>query len=251
MPAPACHEHPRVPRDGHGRRGRGRNSRRPAGDRGLFRERELVFSRFIAESELNRVNESAGRLVPVSLLFAETLRVALSAAAETGGMVVPTAGAALEAAGYTRDFSLARSRRRTAGRPRDDRRRLRWSLMGRLVSGSPGSEAGPERRREVAGGGRRPRAALRGRIRLGRGRPRRPRRADRCAPRRRRGLASPGRARHERKRQAAVAPRRAAAASPDRPTHRPPRRITLEPGDGVRRDVPGRRHRGEGGVSPR
>jgi thiamine biosynthesis lipoprotein len=72
----------------------------------LYRERDLVFSRFIPGSELNRVNESTGRLVPVSHLFADTLRVALSAAAETSGMVVPTAGAALEAAGYTRDFSL-------------------------------------------------------------------------------------------------------------------------------------------------
>ena len=52
------------------------------------------------------MNASAGRLVPVSAVFAETLRVALSAAAETDGLVVPSVGAALEAAGYTRDFSL-------------------------------------------------------------------------------------------------------------------------------------------------
>jgi FAD:protein FMN transferase len=72
----------------------------------LFRDRERVFSRFLPDSELNRVNESAGRLVLVSPVFAETLRMALEAAAETGGTVVPTAGAALEAAGYTGDFSL-------------------------------------------------------------------------------------------------------------------------------------------------
>ena len=46
----------------------------------LFHERELIFSRFIADSELNRVNAGAGRFVLVSPLFAETLRIALRAA---------------------------------------------------------------------------------------------------------------------------------------------------------------------------
>jgi FAD:protein FMN transferase len=70
---------------------------------GLFAERERVFSRFIAGSELERVNASAGRLTVVSPLFAETLRVALDAAVETEGLVVPTVGTAIESAGYTRD----------------------------------------------------------------------------------------------------------------------------------------------------
>ena len=69
----------------------------------LFHERELIFSRFIADSELNRVNAGAGRFVLVSPLFAETLRIALRAAEETHGLVEPTLGAALVAAGYTRD----------------------------------------------------------------------------------------------------------------------------------------------------
>jgi FAD:protein FMN transferase len=69
----------------------------------LFNERELTFSRFITGSELNRVNASAGQLVLVSPLFAETLRVALQVAEETHGLVEPTLGAALVAAGYTRD----------------------------------------------------------------------------------------------------------------------------------------------------
>jgi thiamine biosynthesis lipoprotein len=72
----------------------------------LFAERELVFSRFVPQSELNRVNASAGRLTVVSPLFAETLRVALDAADDTEGLVRPTLGGALEAAGYTRDSSL-------------------------------------------------------------------------------------------------------------------------------------------------
>jgi thiamine biosynthesis lipoprotein len=72
----------------------------------LFSERELVFSRFIPKSELNRVNASAGRPVLVSPLFAETLRIALHASEETEGMLQPTVGAALESAGYTRDSSF-------------------------------------------------------------------------------------------------------------------------------------------------
>lgn len=72
----------------------------------LFHARELVFSRFIPDSELNRVNASAGRLALVSPLFAETLRIALQAAEETGGLVEPTLGAALVAAGYTRDLAM-------------------------------------------------------------------------------------------------------------------------------------------------
>ena len=72
----------------------------------LFAEREVVFSRFVPQSELNRVNASAGRLTVVSPLFAETLRIALDAADETEGSVRPTLGGALEAAGYTRDSSM-------------------------------------------------------------------------------------------------------------------------------------------------
>lgn len=83
----------------------GTSARRAAVER-LFAERELVFSRFVTQSELNRVNASAGRVIMVSPLFAQTLRIALDAADETEGLVVPTLGGALEAAGYTRDSSL-------------------------------------------------------------------------------------------------------------------------------------------------
>ena len=72
----------------------------------LFAEREGVFSRFVPRSELNRVNASAGRVIMVSPFFAQTLRIALDAAEETEGLVCPTIGAALEAAGYTRDSSV-------------------------------------------------------------------------------------------------------------------------------------------------
>jgi thiamine biosynthesis lipoprotein len=70
----------------------------------LFEERDAVFSRFRPGSELNRVNAASGRVVRVSRLFREALGAALDAAAASGGLVDPTLGAALEAAGYTRDF---------------------------------------------------------------------------------------------------------------------------------------------------
>jgi thiamine biosynthesis lipoprotein len=71
----------------------------------LFAERERRFSRFVADSELNHVNRAAGRPTRVSREFAEMLELALAAAAQTGGLVDPTLGGAIEAAGYERDFA--------------------------------------------------------------------------------------------------------------------------------------------------
>jgi thiamine biosynthesis lipoprotein len=103
----------------------------------LFLERERVFSRFRPDSELNQVNNSAGRLVSVSRLFAHTLRVALHVAGETHGIVDPTLGSALEAAGYTRDFKLLAPDPNPARAP--DRGAWRSVLLqGRLVE-FPGS----------------------------------------------------------------------------------------------------------------
>ena len=72
----------------------------------LFSAREATFSRFRADSELNRVNGTAGRPTRVSTVFARVLRLALDAQRETGGIVDPRFGAHLEAAGYDRDFAL-------------------------------------------------------------------------------------------------------------------------------------------------
>ena len=72
----------------------------------LFRSRDQMFSRFIPDSELNRVNGLAGAPVRVSDEFAEMLRVALDAARDSCSLVVPTLGAELEAAGYDTDFEL-------------------------------------------------------------------------------------------------------------------------------------------------
>jgi FAD:protein FMN transferase len=98
----------------------------------LFVERDQAFSRFRADSELSHVNRSPG-LVSVSPLFAETLAIALNVARETNGLVDPTLGAAVEAAGYDRDFaSLAPASEPAAeGRPGTWRTVL---LIGRRVA---------------------------------------------------------------------------------------------------------------------
>jgi thiamine biosynthesis lipoprotein ApbE len=98
----------------------------------LFGERDAVFSRFREDSELNRVNRSAGRTVAVTALFANAVEAALCAAAATDGLVDPTLGAAIEAAGYTRDFARLEEDPRPAGAGRPGL----WSsvrLAGRLL----------------------------------------------------------------------------------------------------------------------
>lgn len=71
----------------------------------LFCERDRRFSRFIPDSELNRVNDRSGRATTVSVAFGEMLAVALWAAEQTDGLVDPTLGQAIAAAGYDRDFA--------------------------------------------------------------------------------------------------------------------------------------------------
>jgi FAD:protein FMN transferase len=75
-----------------------------AGIEEVFRARDRTFSRFVADSELNRVNACAGRTVPVSSSFASMLSLALDVARDTLGLVDPTLSLALEAAGYDKDF---------------------------------------------------------------------------------------------------------------------------------------------------
>jgi FAD:protein FMN transferase len=72
----------------------------------LFDRYDGVFSRFRPDSELNRVNACAGRVVRVSPLFARVLALALELARDTDGLLDPTVGGAVEAAGYDRDFAL-------------------------------------------------------------------------------------------------------------------------------------------------
>lgn len=77
----------------------------PAGVADVFARWEATFSRFLPDSELCRVNGSPEAAVPVSGLFARALRVALAVRGATDGLVDPTLGAALEHAGYDRDFA--------------------------------------------------------------------------------------------------------------------------------------------------
>ncbi|MEZ5098235.1 MAG: FAD:protein FMN transferase [Thermoleophilia bacterium] len=105
----------------------------------LFEERERIFSRFRADSEIRAVNATAAPVVGVSREFARALQRALDAARATGGLVDPTLGAALVAAGYDRDFA--------ALAPRDDAvgpaRRGRWPevhVWGRVIGRPIGLE---------------------------------------------------------------------------------------------------------------
>jgi thiamine biosynthesis lipoprotein len=66
---------------------------------------DLACSRFREDSELSRLNRSAGLWVEVGPVLHEAIGVALRAAAATAGSVDPTVGAALVLAGYDRDFA--------------------------------------------------------------------------------------------------------------------------------------------------
>jgi FAD:protein FMN transferase len=101
--------------------------------RRLFADRDRAFSRFRPESELNAVNRTAGRPTVVSATFAGMLRRALAIAAETGGLVDPTVGGALEALGYSRDFALIDDDPAPARPPRPAPGWGRVKLSGRLL----------------------------------------------------------------------------------------------------------------------
>jgi thiamine biosynthesis lipoprotein len=100
----------------------------------LFAEREGRFSRFMPASELNEVNARAGRPTLVSGAFADAVRIARTAAEETDGLVDPSLGAALLAAGYTRNFDELDADPAPAGSPR---RGGEVALFGRVVRAAP------------------------------------------------------------------------------------------------------------------
>ena len=72
--------------------------------RALFAERDQRFSRFRADSELSRLNRLPAGASFVSDDFSQMLGQALRAARATSGLVTPTVGAAVVAAGYDDDF---------------------------------------------------------------------------------------------------------------------------------------------------
>jgi FAD:protein FMN transferase len=73
--------------------------------RTLFDARDARFSRFLPSSEITRVNASPRGVTLVSEEFASMLILSLDAARATGGLVTPSVGGAIVAAGYDRDFS--------------------------------------------------------------------------------------------------------------------------------------------------
>ncbi len=69
-----------------------------------FLEWERIFSRFLPESELTRLNQQAGSWTEVSRPMWEVLSTALKGARETGGVVTPVVLPQLVSAGYDRSF---------------------------------------------------------------------------------------------------------------------------------------------------
>lgn len=67
-------------------------------------------SRFRDDSELVRANVRAGTPTRISRLLADAVRIAIDAARNSEGLVDPTLGAHLRAAGYDRTFSLVQER---------------------------------------------------------------------------------------------------------------------------------------------
>jgi thiamine biosynthesis lipoprotein len=100
----------------------------------LFEGWERVFSRFRRGSELNRVNGDSAPVLVVSKLFASVVRDALGAASATDGLVDPTLGLAIEAAGYDRDFSLVADDEERPLGPTAPGRWRALRLSGRLLS---------------------------------------------------------------------------------------------------------------------
>ena len=72
-------------------------------------EVDEAYSRFRPDSDLSLVNAHPGRPLLVRPVLVGAVRVALEAAHETDGLVDPTLGTVLEAAGYDRTYALVPS----------------------------------------------------------------------------------------------------------------------------------------------
>ena len=96
----------------------------------LFATNEAALSRFRPESELSRLNQSAGRgFVPVSPLLWDVLTDALALARITDGLFDPTLLAALETAGYDRSFVDLPAERPAGEAPCGEWPTGRWSAV--------------------------------------------------------------------------------------------------------------------------
>lgn len=82
-----------------------------------FEREDRRFSRFRGDSELSLVNAAEGRWVRISTPFRSVMRLALDAAASTGGLFDPTVLGAMEAVGYDRTFDEVLAGARGASHP--------------------------------------------------------------------------------------------------------------------------------------
>lgn len=73
-------------------------------------ELDVACSRFRPDSELTHANARAGERVLVGPLLVDAVDAALTAARDTDGLVDPTLGLQLRAAGYDRSFALVQAR---------------------------------------------------------------------------------------------------------------------------------------------
>ena len=73
-------------------------------------EAERKFSRFLADSEISRINDSTDKWVPVSPLAYDLLTEALAAVQATEGFFNPFMGLTLRTWGYDRSYELLRER---------------------------------------------------------------------------------------------------------------------------------------------
>ncbi len=104
----------------------------------VFESWDRRFSRFRRDSELTRVNRNTAETVVVTPVFARAVQTALAAAAATGGLVDPTLGVAIEAAGYDRDFAELDGDPRPPG-PAAPGSWRSVRLTGRVLSRPPGA----------------------------------------------------------------------------------------------------------------
>ena len=74
----------------------------------LLDDVDRTCSRFRDDSDLMRANRNAGAWTPVDPLLAAAVAAAVRAAEETGGLVDPTLGRSLVAAGYDQDYDAVR-----------------------------------------------------------------------------------------------------------------------------------------------
>src|SRR5688500_9581837 len=98
-----------------------------------LRELERAWSRFLLDSELNRLHDRPGRWVPVSAELLSALSWCIRLHAETGGLFDPSIRTALERWGYDRTFDSIDARDRPVPARED-------------APGLAGLELDPERR---------------------------------------------------------------------------------------------------------